>query len=918
MEKNDIYYYCSKKVKFLKRDIFTYVLNIFKEKNVTCLDFENIYTFLQDTLHISTVNRANLRELLKPSKSNIVFLKTVQGEAVPYITSEEQKATSISEQYLTRLKNIIVDYGLDYVISILKLDGTIINNVCELLQFKDEPIFNAQSLRKKQRLMAEFLSSFEENELLTLFDDEKTFNGLYSLFLAEIKRKEDENNYLTYARDLLCDIHTDNFKLRLKYLVNIDINKILLSMGMFTVRDLLNLTDEQIIVIYHSGISKVFLTTLSKLRFSLALALRQDFYNAMLFKTRSGKPSSEWKKYLAIINKRVAGETLQSVANDFGMTRERVRQIENKSEKQFRYFYMGANGSLSRIIHSFAENQNYITLQEITDIFAEYSNIFVYFLKQYEEDDMNYVSELDIFAYHEILNWYEEVLKIANTLPETITTIKMKEVAMKTTNMFNDLDMEIPYNYIEALLSADYTLNGSIYSRSKLRLSSKYEIILKKYFSDGISLYKEEDMSRFRDCYTKTFSDADKLPKNDRAIYSRISSIAILCGRGKYKPKTDHLISPQLLKDICDYLDSSDKDIFLTNTLFYVFEDRLIAESIDNKYYLQGVLREKTNNKYFFSRDYISKSKELTSVYPLIIKFIEDAKGPITKAELCKEFLGVPDVVISLATQNENIIVGYNVFVHKNFIISQVENIELLKKIIINLTADGEIHHSDELMSILSLMHPQLLADLKIDHRYLLFSVVEALFNNDFSISRPFFAQKRIVIGKQEERMRDYLSDKDEVEISDFMGYVKDNMFIVNSILNQLNEFNNEFLIVDKNRIMRIMSTGMNKYKMDYVEEFIDDIIGDDELVVIDGKNFSLLPKINIQWTSWLVYSVINKWSKRYKVTVTNKKFRQAKPIVFKANIEATDMESLLDYIKDIHNFDETQMTKYMFIKGLA
>lgn len=90
------------------------------------------------------------------------------------------------------------------------------------------------------------------------------------------------------------------------------------------------------------------------------------------------------------------------------------------------------------------------------------------------------------------------------------------------------------------------------------------------------------------------------------------------------------------------------------------------------------------------------------------------------------------------------------------------------------------------------------------------------------------------------------------------------------------------------------------------------------KLVVIDGKNFSLLPKINIQWTSWLVYSVINKWSKRYKVTVTNKKFRQAKPIVYKANIEATDMESLLDYIKDIHNFDETQMTKYMFIKGLA
>ena len=137
------------------------------------------------------------------------------------------------------------------------------------------------------------------------------------------------------------------------------------------------------------------------------------------------------------------------------------------------------------------------------------------------------------------------------------------------------------------------------------------------------------------------------------------------------------------------------------------------------------------------------------------------------------------------------------------------------------------------------------------------------------------------------------------------------------NILTQLNAFNDIYLLKNKNTLISIDSTGLNRYKAEYVEEYIDEIIKGNEVLVLNNLNYSLLPKINIQWNDWLVYSVINKWSNKYKVMMSSSQFRYSVPIIYKLEEEPKDLEELLNIIKQKRGFDDTQMAIYMRERNL-
>ena len=110
---------------------------------------------------------------------------------------------------------------------------------------------------------------------------------------------------------------------------------------------------------------------------------------------------------------------------------------------------------------------------------------------------------------------------------------------------------------------------------------------------------------------------------------------------------------------------------------------------------------------------------------------------------------------------------------------------------------------------------------------------------------------------------------------------------------------------------------GPDKFKL-IQEEYIDDIIKGNEVLVLNNLNYSLLPKINIQWNDWLVYSVINKWSNKYKVMMSSSQFRYSVPIIYRLEEEPKDLEELLNIIKNKRGFDDTQMANYMKERNLV
>ena len=88
-------------------------------------------------------------------------------------------------------------------------------------------------------------------------------------------------------------------------------------------------------------------------------------------------------------------------------------------------------------------------------------------------------------------------------------------------------------------------------------------------------------------------------------------------------------------------------------------------------------------------------------------------------------------------------------------------------------------------------------------------------------------------------------------------------------------------------------------------------------MLVLNNLNYDLLPKINIQWSDWLVYSVINKWSNKYKVMVSSSQFRYSVPIIYRLEEDIKDLEELLNIIKQKRVFNDMQMEIYMRERNL-
>ena len=61
------------------------------------------------------------------------------------------------------------------------------------------------------------------------------------------------------------------------------------------------------------------------------------------------------------------------------------------------------------------------------------------------------------------------------------------------------------------------------------------------------------------------------------------------------------------------------------------------------------------------------------------------------------------------------------------------------------------------------------------------------------------------------------------------------------------------------------------------IDEFLDKQIGKNKLP-IQVDDFSKLPHIGLEWNDWLLYSIVNKWSKDFKAVTTNTKFAMAEP----------------------------------------
>lgn len=582
-----------------------------------------------------------------------------------------------------------------------------------------------------------------------------------------------------------------------------------------------------------------------------------------------------------IVKLRAEGQTLEQVGNGFSVTRERIRQIEKKVSKKF-INWLNHYAVLQKIVAE-QDGNRVIFPSAIFRYFHEYAYLVVHFLKVYEDeiDNFMYDKSVDVF----IVGNAEIIMDVqayVDELPSHFNEKELEDILRKS--------YEYPIELTRRIIEIDYNKTGDVYHRSRLTLGKVYADILSKYYEDGIWVYSDLELKGFVKHVLEDYGDI-KLPESNRAIVARIASVGLLYGRGTYGPKKEQYISEELANQIHTYICESDSPIFLTNTIYNVFEEQLKREGVSNKYYLQGILHELYKDEFVFRRDYVSKDGNLTSVYSEIVNFIEKSLYPVTKQQIVEAFPGVTEIVINISITDPDIINLFGVYIHSNKLRLEKIDIDYIKTSIDILTKKTDFIHCKNLFEYIQRDNPTLLGNNGIYQAFGLFSVVEFLFKDIMEFSRPYIGKKGAVITRTFDQLHEMVEESDVIALSDIISVARDNHFQITSILEFANSCNNTHLLINDKELANIEYTGIDKEIAMQIEEcIINEITG--TMYISDILCTHKFKKVNVPWTNWLIYSIILKWSTQLDVSVTSNTFRQAQPIIsLKGKLEMDEVE---------------------------
>ena len=570
-----------------------------------------------------------------------------------------------------------------------------------------------------------------------------------------------------------------------------------------------------------------------------------------------------------VVKMRANGRTLQQIGQTMDLTRERIRQIEKKAKKDFAR-WQSRNRILS-IITAERNGDTILSVLEIEEYFGIFSKEMLFFLRKTKSSYYSYDSQLDMFIVGDDL-LSEKIEFFIEDLPKVFDRNSIAKI-------LRDAEEEsLPAEIVDKVIEDNYQLTGTVYHRNKLTLTEIYTQILNQYYLNGIKAYDEEQLREFRNLLYKKYGYIQISP-TDHALTARITDIGILCGRGVYKPKQKKYISKKLEKKIVSYIEESKSPIFLTNTLFSVFEEELIAEGINNKYYLQGILKELYANKFVFRRDYIAKDESETSLYNEVVKFIKNSKYIVSKTQIEKAFPGIPNVVLNCSIRDPNVLNFFGEYLYGSNLNLTNKDQEYLKKIVFKFLSEKNMCHRQDVFVFINRDNPELLKKASITMAFRLFSVLEYLFKESFQFAQPYIARIGIKINRYDEHLDEMITVSNKITISEIVEFAKKHYIQINNIFDFVEKHNDTHLLIDKKNIASINYIGIDKNEAFKIENTILNEISE-PVSIANLKCIYKFENLNVPWTEWLIYSILNKWGSKIEIGMTVNQLKNAIPFV--------------------------------------
>lgn len=206
------------------------------------------------------------------------------------------------------------------------------------------------------------------------------------------------------------------------------------------------------------------------------------------------------KRMESIVQMRARKKTLAQIGDAFGVTRERVRQIDAKARRKFSRYYSRIR--LITKISAEKDGASTVSSNDIEDYCKTNITELLYFLRNYENALYTYDEQLDIFIIGDD-SLQERLRATIDRLPDIVNGNQLSSVLDES-----NADGDIPRDILQKAFMEAYHLTGDVYHRTRLSLSKVYKTVLEKHYSDGIRAYDSDALQKFRRIVIDEFGDA--------------------------------------------------------------------------------------------------------------------------------------------------------------------------------------------------------------------------------------------------------------------------------------------------------------------------------------------------------------------------------------------------------------------------
>ena len=316
--------------------------------------------------------------------------------------------------------------------------------------------------------------------------------------------------------------------------------------------------------------------------------------------------------YIEIANRRANGESLESISLSYGLTRERIRQLQVKFVTSLAPFRDWIIGLLNT-------GNEYFMEQEISDFLLQYPEInqhavdLVLFSFQNDKrfEYLDFASCLcrigDTKHYHE-----ELIDNIVSTIIGT-DFMYIPDILEKVEGEFIKLNYDF-MGYEELsnyFMKYGYHIFNKYVCKNSTPLNHMCKLEIIKHFPNGVktTCYDKQTDSNDLELMRKyLYEDFNQIATdNDRALSATIQrSDTFLSGRGRWNIPENIVIDFDLLESIVKFIDDNLVDTLHYDTIYREFSGALsLKTTIDCSECLHGVLRYYYPDKYDYRRDYL-------------------------------------------------------------------------------------------------------------------------------------------------------------------------------------------------------------------------------------------------------------------------------------------------------------------------